>query len=542
MTKKILKLIGCDFTEFLAFQVKCTVFGILYTIAALIFPNAISKVIDQVILKEKYSLTGLYLAIIILSGILMILFNYIQYMSYYKFGQKAGLIIRQKLFGKLMNSGGRFRKKYSSGNILRIIEQDSLQIENLIGEGVGQLVVNSFVVIGVIILLLSRQILIGGIMISVSVGFAMLQSKISKCIKQEAAELRTNLGDTSSFTNELINRSEQIITSGYVKSFVNEFNRRNESIMLKDIQQTKKVLISRNIGIAYNVISNVVTLGIGIYEVKYGQITVGNLLALTMYVQRLYNPLLLISNAYLNIKKAVPFVEKIIDFIEDKDFIIDGVIENKKNLMGKICFERVFFGYDKEGYILEDYNLVIQPGQITALIGDNGSGKSTLVKLLLKIYQCNAGNIYIDDTDINDYSNEYLYSNISIMFQNNLLMSGKLEDIINPGKKELAEGYVESLFRMVELDIRKFKDGLNTYVFENNINVSGGELQKINIIRILIENRPIVILDEPTSALDNESEKEICELLLRLLKGKTVIIITHRKKILDICDQIIKFK
>lgn len=82
MTKKILKLIGCDFTKFLAFQVKCTVFGILYTIAALIFPNAISKVIDQVILKEKYSLTGLYLAIIILSGILMILFNYIQYMSW----------------------------------------------------------------------------------------------------------------------------------------------------------------------------------------------------------------------------------------------------------------------------------------------------------------------------------------------------------------------------------------------------------------------------------------------------------------------------
>ena len=91
--------------------------------------------------------------------------------------------------------------------------------------------------------------------------------------------------------------------------------------------------------------------------------------------------------------------------------------------------------------------------------------------------------------------------------------------------------YIYSLFQRVRLDINKFESGLDTYICENNINVSGGELQKLNIIKILIEDRPLVILDEPTSALDNDSEDEICELFKELLRGRTVIIVTHRKRI-----------
>ena len=128
------------------------------------------------------------------------------------------------------------------------------------------------------------------------------------------------------------------------------------------------------------------------------------------------------------------------------------------------------------------------------------------------------------------------------MWQNNFLMSGTLYDVINPGGKDLKKEEIYKLFNEMNLDIEKFEDGLNTYIYENNFNVSGGELQKINIIRILIEDRPIIILDEPTSALDNESEEEICKLLKTLLKGKTVIIVTHREKILGICDEIIEIK
>lgn len=470
----------------------------------------------------------------------MIVFNYIQYMQYYKFGQKGRFIIVQKVFSKLMHAGGKLKEKYSSGDILRIIEHDSVQIENLIGQGIGQLMVNIIVVLGVIILLLSKQVFIAIIMIGISLIFSIVQFCLSNSLKREAGVLRKTLGDTSSYTNEMILNSEKIVTSGYAEDFINEHGNRNKDILSQNVSQMKKSLISRNIGIAYNIVGNLVTLGIGVIAIRDGTMTVGDLLAISMYIQRLYSPLLIISNSYLNIKKAVPYIEKVIDFLDQENCIEDGKIILDSNLGGRISFNNISFKYD-EKYILNNFNLLIEKGKISAIIGKNGSGKSTIIKLLIKLYKINSGEIYIDDININDYSNNYLYKNISVMFQNNILISGSLRDVVNPGKKQITEEELRKIFLKVRLDIDKFENGLDTYIHENSINISEGELQKINIVRILIEDRSIIILDEPTSALDNESENEICELLHKLLKGKTVIIITHRERILDICDRVIHF-
>ena len=540
MIKDVLNLIDKSLKSFILFQILCAVWGILYTICSLIFPTAVSKLIDQVILAHEYNKTLYYLFIILISGFLMIVFNYIQYIEYYKFGQKGKLIISKKIFDRILHANGKFREKYSSGDILRIIEQDTNQIENFIGQGIGQIAVNIIVVAGVIILILVQQPIIGLIMIILSVAFSLIQAFLSYILKQEASELRDDLGKNSSFSNEVILHSEQVATSGYVETYFQEYKSRNEKIYTKNISQMSKILMGRNIGIAYNVIGNLITMGIGVCEIRNGNMTVGSLLAFTMYVQRLYGPLVIISNSYLNLKKAVPHIERIKRFLDSAECIIDGCIKPETKMRGIIAFKNVFFKYD-EKEVLKRCNLQIEPEKLTAIIGNNGSGKSTLIKLLLKTYNCSSGEILVDNIDINKYSNNYFYNNISVMFQNNFLISGKLIDIINPGKKEVDMNYIYSLFQRVRLDINKFESRLDTYICENNINVSGGELQKLNIIKILIEDRPLVILDEPTSALDNDSEDEICELFKELLRGRTVIIVTHRKRILGICDKIINF-
>lgn len=540
MIKDVLNLIDKPLKNFMLFQILCAVWGILYTICSLVFPTAVSKLIDKVIINHEYSRTFYYLSIILISGLLMIVFNYIQYIEYYKFGQKGKLTISEKIFDRILHANGKFREKYSSGDILRIIEQDSNQIENFIGQGIGQIAVNIIVVVGVIILILIQQPIIGIIMIILSVVFSFVQAFLSYMLKQEASELREDLGKISSFSSEIILHSEQVATSGYVETYFQEYKSRNKKIYTKNVSQMSKILIGRNIGIAYNVIGNLITMGIGVYEIRNGNMTVGSLLAFTMYVQRLYGPLVIISNSYLNLKRAVPHIERIKKFLNNAECIIDGSIKPEMKIRGTIVFENVSFKYD-EKEVLKKCNLQIESGKLTAIIGDNGSGKSTLIKLLLKIYNRSSGEIFVDNIDINKYSNDYLFNNISVMFQNNFLISGKLIDIINPGKKELDINYIYSLFQRVKLDINKFENGLDTYICENNINISGGELQKLNIIKILIEDRPLIILDEPTSALDNDSEDEICELFEELLRGRTVIIVTHRKRILKICDKIINF-
>lgn len=539
--KKILELIECSRKKFIIFHIYCLFWGILYIIAALIFPDSISKIIDQVIIRKRYDLTKTYIISISFSGFCMIIFSYIQYGLYFKFGQKARIIIKQRLLEKLMNVNGNFKKNYPPGDMLRIIEQDTEQIQNLIGEGIGLLVINGINLIGVMILLLYKNFLIGVVMIIISVIFVVLQIYLSNSLKRDSVFLRKLLGNVSSYTNEIISRSETIATSSYAKQYTKNFFDKNAEIKEREILQMKKLLVGRNIGIAYNVLANVITLGLGVMMVDKRDMTVGTLLAISMYVQRLYSPLLAISNSYFNIKKAIPFVTKIVKCLENKNLMINGSKCLQTPLEGNIYFDSVFFKYN-EDMILENFFLRIKEGKFTGIIGENGSGKSTIIKLLLKIYQCKRGNIYVDNININEYDNEYYYKNISVMWQNNFLMSGTLYDVINPGGKDLKKEEIYKLFNEMNLDIEKFEDGLNTYIYENNFNVSGGELQKINIIRILIEDRPIIILDEPTSALDNESEEEICKLLKTLLKGKTVIIVTHREKILGICDEIIEIK
>lgn len=539
--KKILELIECSRKKFIIFHIYCLFWGILYIIAALIFPDSISKIIDQVIIRKRYDLTKTYILSIGFSGFCMIIFSYIQYGLYFKFGQKARIIIKQRLLEKLMNVNGNFKKNYPPGDMLRIIEQDTEQIQNLIGEGIGLLVINGINLIGVMILLLYKNFLIGVVMIIISVIFVVLQIYLSNSLKKDSIFLRKLLGNVSSYTNEIISRSETIATSSYAKQYTKNFFDKNAEIKEREILQMKKLLVGRNIGIAYNVLANVITLGLGVMMVDKRNMTVGTLLAISMYVQRLYSPLLAISNSYFNIKKAIPFVTKIVKCLENKNLMINGSKCLQTPLEGNIYFDSVFFKYN-EDMILENFFLRIKEGKFTGIIGENGSGKSTIIKLLLKIYQCKRGNIYVDNININEYDNEYYYKNISVMWQNNFLMSGTLYDVINPGGKDLKKEEIYKLFNEMNLDIEKFEDGLNTYIYENNFNVSGGELQKINIIRILIEDRPIIILDEPTSALDNESEEEICKLLKTLLKGKTVIIVTHREKILGICDEIIEIK
>ena len=222
MIKDVLNLIDKSLKSFILFQILCAVWGILYTICSLIFPTAVSKLIDQVILAHEYNKTLYYLFIILISGFLMIVFNYIQYIEYYKFGQKGKLIISKKIFDRILHANGKFREKYSSGDILRIIEQDTNQIENFIGQGIGQIAVNIIVVAGVIILILVQQPIIGLIMIILSVAFSLIQAFLSYILKQEASELRDDLGKNSSFSNEVILHSEQVATSGYVETYFQE--------------------------------------------------------------------------------------------------------------------------------------------------------------------------------------------------------------------------------------------------------------------------------------------------------------------------------
>ncbi len=212
--------------------------------------------------------------------------------------------------------------------------------------------------------------------------------------------------------------------------------------------------------------------------------------------------------------------------------------QNEENR--EIEFKNINFKYpDSSKRIFNDFNLVIKTNDVIGIIGENGSGKSTLIKLLTQIYKPNSGEILLNGIDINQYNIEYLRKEIGLVNQSNFLLSGTIKDICSLSGMEIEDEKIKKMMKMFCLNSDNFRNGVLTNISENNMNISGGELQRLNLIRVFLENKSIYLFDEPTASIDVVSENIICNNMKKLLKNKTAIIITHRPKLLELCNHVI---
>jgi ABC-type multidrug transport system fused ATPase/permease subunit len=368
--------------------------------------------------------------------------------------------------------------------------------------------------------------------------FCLVQKNIGKSVKKGMEKLRAKLGNLNAYTGEVINNVQSVQSSGYSKLAIKRFNIFHQEYMNQYLSQAKIMSVNQIFGLSFNIIGLCIVLCVGSYKVFYDNLTVGQLFSLTVYVQRLYSPIVALGNLYLSIKNSVPIIDRLEQIMITGDIMEEGDIEYQENLRGEIEFCNVGFRYEDK-QILNDFSIQIKAGKTIGICGINGSGKSTIIKLLTRLCNAKEGKILIDGTDIKKYKREYYQSQISCMSQGSFIMSGKLRTMLNPFDKDISDKKLVNYMERMRLNIHNFENGLDTYIGENGITLSGGEKQKISLIRILIDDKPIVVLDEPTSAIDIESEIHICKELKLFLKEKTTIIVTHRTTILDICDQVI---
>ena len=234
-------------------------------------------------------------------------------------------------------------------------------------------------------------------------------------------------------------------------------------------------------------------------------------------------------------------LETILIPYEEKEIKIKNNINHNRTMKGNIVFENVCFGYEQNNPILSDFNLTIKPGQKIGLVGLSGSGKSTILSLIQRLRFPNKGNITIDNINIDDFSEDEIRNNISIVSQDVQLLYKSIKENILLGKPNATEQELNDAItnsRCLEF-IEKLPDGIDTLVGERGTKLSGGQRQRISIARAFLKNTPILLLDEATSALDNESEKMVQEALLKLEHDKTVIAVAHRLSTLQKFDRII---
>src|SRR6185369_7130653 len=208
---------------------------------------------------------------------------------------------------------------------------------------------------------------------------------------------------------------------------------------------------------------------------------------------------------------------------------------------GEVRFEHVRFGYTSADPVLRDFDLTVAPGETVALVGSSGSGKSTVALMLPRFYDVHAGRITIDGTDVRAVRLDSLRGNIGVVFEDSFLFSDSITANIGFGRPDATRAEIETAARAAEAHefILRLPNGYDTVVGEQGLTLSGGQRQRVALARALLSDPKILLLDDATSSVDSRVEEEIHATLRRLARGRSTILIAHRRSTLTLADRIV---
>lgn len=280
----------------------------------------------------------------------------------------------------------------------------------------------------------------------------------------------------------------------------------------------------------------------GGYLAIQGKITVGNIQSFIQYNKQFTQPINQIAQISSMLQAMVAAAERVFEFLEQPEEIetAKGEIDTSK-IKGNVEFKHVNFGYDEDKTIINDFSANIKEGQKIAIVGPTGAGKTTMVKLLMRFYDVNSGEINIDGHNIKDFKRGELRKMFGMVLQDTWLFGGTVKENIKYGNEKATDGEVIEAAKAAHVHhfIKTLSKGYNSVLNEESSNVSAGQKQLLTIARVILANPKILILDEATSSIDTRTEIQIQKAMDNLMKGRTSFIIAHRLSTIKNADLIL---
>ncbi|HET6231836.1 MAG TPA: ABC transporter ATP-binding protein [Longimicrobiaceae bacterium] len=284
---------------------------------------------------------------------------------------------------------------------------------------------------------------------------------------------------------------------------------------------------------------SVFVLWYGARAVVLGQMTMGQVVAVLAFLSFLYAPVNAVIAANLNVQQSAAAIQRLYEFLgEPRERTGGGELPP---LRGTIEMRGVRFAYADGSEVLAGVDLRIEAGSTVALVGRSGAGKSTLVNLLARFYEPGGGQVLLDGADVRTLALEPLRAAVGIVDQQTFLFSGTVGDNVRFGRPEASDAEVEEACRrsFAHDFIAQLPEGYATTVGERGVRLSGGQCQRIALARMFLKDPPVLILDEAVSAVDSESEAEIHDALVPLMRGRTTVVIAHRLSSLLLADEVL---
>jgi ATP-binding cassette subfamily B protein len=434
-----------------------------------------------------------------------------------------------------------------TGNLMAIMNDDINQLERFLNTGFNE-------IIQLITLIIFASIWLFGVSWELTlIGFLPIPLILvgnfyfQRLIGPYYREVRKAVGELSS---RLENNISGILV---IKSFTAEdyeterVEKVSENYRDKNFQAIKfsaayVPLIRMLIAIGFGA-----TMALGAYWIIIGngKLTVGELTLFAMMIQRVLWPLTRLGSIFDELERAKASIRRIFGLIDAPNEIPNATNPVKiETVKGNISLENIHFSYPNGLKIINGLDINIKAGETVGIAGTTGSGKTTLIKLLLRLYDVNSGEIKIDDHNLKNWDLTKLRKNIGLVSQDVYLFHGTIAENIAYGMGDVSTVEIIVAAKKAELHdfIIQLPETYETIVGERGVKLSGGQRQRLSIARAILKNAPILILDEATSAVDTETERAIQQSLNQLTKGKTALIIAHRLSTLRHSNKIIVLK
>ena len=533
------------------FAVGSTIFTI---IGPKILGNATTKLVQGLI--AKYSGTGsididgikhtllILLGIYVLSGIL----SYIQAWIMSGVTQKVTYRLREEISLKINRLPLNYYDKQTHGEVLSRITNDVDTMSQSLTQSIQMIFTSLITIIGILYMMITiswQMTLMALIIVPLSAVAAM---SVVKNGQKYFIQQQKTLGDVNGHIEEMYGGHIVMKAFNGEERSINTFNKMNEELYTS---AWKSQFISGLMQPITSLIGNIGYVGccvLGGYLSLHNGLAIGDIQAFIQYVRSFNQPITQTAQIMNVLQSTAAAAERVFEFLEEPEQTPDkadsiNIMDKNGNstLKGQVTFENVVFGYTPEKTIIHNFNAYIKPGAQVAIVGPTGAGKTTIVKLLMRFYETNSGNIFIDGINTKDIARGQLRNSFGMVLQDAWLFSGTIMDNIRYGKLKATDEEVMHAADQAYVDhfIRTLENGYETVINEESTNISQGQKQLLTIARAFLSDPKILILDEATSSVDTRTEILIQKGMENLMKGKTSFIIAHRLSTIKNADMIL---
>lgn len=470
------------------------------------------------------------------------LFSMIQ--SYIMAGvaQKVTYKIRNELTEKINRLPMKYFDKKTNGEVLSIITNDVDTLSIGLNQSITQIITSICTIIGILVMMFSiswEMTVVSLLILPISAG--ILKKVIGKSQKYFLKQ-QEYLGHVNGQVEEIYGGHNIVKVFGREKQAIIEFEKENEELYKSG---WRSQFLSGLMHPLMNFIGNVGYVAVAIlggYFAVKGRITVGNIQSFIQYNKQFTQPIGQVAQISSAIQSMIAAAERIFEFLEEPEEVED--VKNSvstEGLKGNIKFNHVHFGYEPEKTIINDFNADVKDGQKIAIVGPTGAGKTTMVKLLMRFYDVNSGEILVDGHNIKDFKRGELRKMFGMVLQDTWLFGGTIKENIKYSKPEATDSDVIQAAKAAHIHhyIKTLSKGYDAKINEESTNISAGQKQLLTIARVILADPKILILDEATSSIDTRTEQQIQAAMDNLMEGRTSFIIAHRLSTIKNADLIL---